>query len=235
MKLRFFMRYETDKMTDRSCQSGFSLLELCLALALFSVFIVAITGFFTTFQRRTATQQVVSDVVQQIRSALVFMAEDIKLAGADPSESKRFNVVTATDTEFTFDFDTPDPDPSAVPRFDGLLNTNPLNAAERVTYRFLNGNLQKILNLGLITSPAPEVENILQSVDFANSRFQYFDEDTNIIPDANGDGAVDKPEDIRSVQIDLTVKEKSGRDAPVSKSFTSRVMCRNLTFNAQRR
>lgn len=235
MEGQFFIQDNIKNKYFTSKQNGFSLIEVLVALALFSILIAMITVFFERFQRGATSQQVTSDVMQKARSGLNFMSEEMKLAGADPAESGNFDVVTATNSTFTFDFDVADPDPLADPRFDGQLNKDPLKAAERITYRFINGTLQRILNWNLITTPPPVFETVLDNVDTGNSRFVYVDEDGNQLPDANGDGAVDNPDDIRSILVTLTVRESAGRDGFISRTFTSRVMCRNLTFNAQRK
>ena len=62
-------------------QAGFSLVELMVALLLGSIVVVAAVSLFTTNQRTFQLQQGVSDVQQQGRFVLDYMAQDLRRMG----------------------------------------------------------------------------------------------------------------------------------------------------------
>lgn len=203
-------------------KKGFTLLEILIAMGVFAIISLIIVTFFDSFMRGSTSNQVTSDVLQKARSSIDLMNEDIKLAGLDPEGSKAFNLITVNATTFTFDFDAPD----ASSKFDGTLNTNPVNAPERLTYRFLNGNLERVTNLNLITTPAPVPEIVVSGVNMANSRFEYLDESGAATAVLN---------DIRLIRIVLSISGAAGRGSAVTRNLTSTVRCPNLYYNSQRR
>lgn len=205
-----------------TCQKGLTLVEILIAIGVLSIVSLIIMTFFDSFMRGSTTNQVTSDVLQKARSVIDLMNEEIRIAGLDPRGEKAFNIVTATSTTFTFDFDTPD----ASGVFDGMLNTNSSNPSERTTFRFLNGNLERVANLGLIATPTPVPENLVTGVNMANSRFEYLDEDGSITTVLNN---------IRTIRIVLALTSPAGRGSSVSRTLTTTVRCPNLFYNAQRR
>ena len=58
--------------------------------------------------------------------------------------------------------------------------------------------------------------------------FSYFDAANNDLGDPVPD---DQLEDIRTVEILMTIWESAGRDEPVERTLTRRVECRNMAFN----
>ncbi|WP_027358298.1 PulJ/GspJ family protein [Desulforegula conservatrix] len=197
--------------------NGFTLIELLVAIAIFSIISVGMVTIFDSLQRGYTTQQVTSDVIQKARSALSFMMEEIKYAGLDPKESGNFNVVTATDKIFTYEFDTRD----ETTDFNGTRDDSDVRP-ERKTFRFNNGILEYVDNLGLTKQANPET---LVPETGPDSVFQYLNSEG--LPTTNIN-------DIRAVRVILTVRELSGRSGTVSRTLESMVLCRNLLFNSQR-
>lgn len=213
-----------------SKEKGLTLIELLVALALFSVVLAIIWAVFDPFQRGYTEQQVTMDVVQKARGSVSFIIEDIKLAGLDPTESGNFQIQTATATDFTYDFDAPDADN----KFDGELDlTLGSDKPERRTYSLDGGTLYQYENLAtpaVADYPAknePEWERLISGIDMASSRFEYLDEDGNILNPV-------VIADIRAVRVTLAVSQPSGRGGSVSRTMTAMALCRNLHFNAQR-
>lgn len=220
---------KNDDWLYKDQENGFTLVELLIAMAVFGIISAIIGTFFASFQRGTTEQMAASDALQKARGALNFLAEEIKVAGLDPEESGNFNIVTATASTFTFEFDTPDPSPTATRRFDGAVNLNSANQAERITYRFLNNRLERLENQGLATTPNPPStvpEILVPEIDPANSGFVYRD----------ATGAVTAvPGNIRNIDINLAVLEDSGMGNKTSRTLSLRVLAKNLIFNGQRR
>lgn len=225
------MKYTFSKLVKKVFDSpldnkGFTLIEIVIAVVMFTILSTVMVAVFVPFNRNNTDQQVITDVVQKLRSALAYMEAEIKLAGLDPEESNNFEVETADSTVFTYDYDTPDPANDNI--FDGVLNAS-ATRPERKTFRFLNGRLEEVTNLGLI-DPAP-VETLIPSVDAANSSFVYLDEDRNIIPTPV---SVTRLGDIRMIRIVLSAEQPSGRSGNIARTMDTLVLCRNLYFNSQR-
>lgn len=218
-----FIRDRIKVINKNQGNTGFTLIELLIAMAVFAIISVVIVTVFDRFLRGYTTQQVTSDVIQKARGALVMMTADIKLAGLDPRETGNFSIVTADPTLFTYDFDT-----QQAGVFNGVRDTS-TTTPERRSYRFLNGKLEQLDNLGLVS--APQTDTLIPEIDTANCRFEYLKADRSII--AAPVAAASLP-DIVFVRVVLAVKERAGRDGYVTRTMDSLVLCRNMQFNAQR-
>ena len=65
-------------------------------------------------------------------------------------------------------------------------------------------------------------------------QFRYFDGDNSDLMDyglSPPQVPADELIDIRTVEIQITVEQPAGIDAPVSRTLTRRVECRNMAFN----
>jgi hypothetical protein len=81
----------------------------------------------------------------------------------------------------------------------------------------LNGNLlEQTSDLG----SGPVTATLLDNV--TDLTFTYLDQGDNLLPEPV---AVDQ---IRTVLISLTVQRPAGREGPVSRTYSTRVRCRNL-------
>ena len=69
------------RMTALIRQAGFSMVELMVALLLGSIVVIAAVSLFTTNQRTFQLQQGLSDVQQQGRFALDYLAQDLRRLG----------------------------------------------------------------------------------------------------------------------------------------------------------
>jgi hypothetical protein len=92
---------------------------------------------------------------------------------------------------------------------DKNMDGDTADAAEDVAYVFTGGNLQLTDDQG--------TETLSQFV--TSFLFTYFDRDGV---------ATTNEEDIRSVEISITVREPAGRAKWVSRTYNTRVRCRNL-------
>ena len=126
-----------------SKQSGFSLIELMVAMVVGILALAAIYGAFQSQQRAQATQQMVVDMQQNARAALAFMTREIRMAGYQPTSHDGVDNDSANGID--------DPGESNVQGFvtarsDIIKFTLDLNADgddnddnESITYGFSNG------------------------------------------------------------------------------------------------
>ena len=182
---------------------GFTLIELLVAMAVASIMLAAVVSLFTTLERSYTRQNAAANVQQVARAGVDFMAQSIRMAGLDPDQTGDFGITVAAATSITFSAD---------------LDLNGSVAGETISY-FLNGDeLQS--NLGAV----PLVEN----VDINNGpglSFTYLAADDSILAAPVVDRAA-----IRTVQIELTVREPAGRGETVARTYATEVRCRNLGF-----
>ncbi len=192
---------------------GFTLIELLVSLVIISIVSVAIFGVFSIASRSYTTQGVSADVQQSIRAAMEVMLQDIRTAGLDPTSSNNFSIEWAEITKLRFTSDSID---AGLGDFNGELeDTN----SERITYALQGIELNQIL----YETTASENSQPLIS-DTQNLTFTYFDADGN---DLGSPVPALQLADIRTINVSITVEEPAGIDAPVSRTLTKQVKCRN--------
>jgi prepilin-type N-terminal cleavage/methylation domain-containing protein len=191
---------------------GFSLVELLVGLAVFSLVGLVLTHQLTFGSRVNTKQSAVARAQQSLRAARLMINQDIRLAGLDPRVTFGFGFEEATPTKFrvTADLDG-----------DGVVDNS---GAERVTYEIPAGarELQKILYEGTasqVTAP------LLDRVDPTASGFVYLD--ANDLPIASPVAAA-QLDNIRAVVVNLSVEEVAGREGIVNRESSGRVLCRNM-------
>ena len=155
-----------------------------------------------------------------------FMLQDIRLAGLDPLDSANSGITLAevTSIEFTADrnMNGQIDDPDLGDASDGESDL------ERIEYRYDGNNLLEMLLRKSDTTLVSQ-DTLLDSA--TGLTFGYLDEDENDLIDY----ALTPPQvpanqlaDIRTVVISLTTERPAGRNDPVSRTYTTRVRCRNL-------
>lgn len=191
---------------------GFSLVELLVGLAIFSIVALVLTHQLTFGSRINTEQNAVARAQQSLRAARLMINQDIRLAGLDPKVTFRFGFEEATPTKFrlTADFNE-----------DGIVDDS---GAERVTYIIQAGTreLDKILYEGSanqVTAP------LVDRINPAASGFTYLRGDGTLLP--NPVPATNLNE-IRSVRVNLAVEEMAGRGGIVNRDSSGQVMCRNM-------
>jgi type IV pilus assembly protein PilW len=101
-----------DKMktqhTNNLKESGFTLIELFMVLALSGVIMSSIYSVYISQQRAYIMQQENVSMQQNIRGAMYFMEREIKMAGYDQTESGIDGVRTADRALFEFEMDIHD-------------------------------------------------------------------------------------------------------------------------------
>jgi prepilin-type N-terminal cleavage/methylation domain-containing protein len=194
------------QIKNRTLRSaGFTLVEVLVCIAILSVLFGTIYRTFDTFNRSYAKENVKAGVQQKSRIGIDLMARDIRLAGLDPlgSASAGFNPANTSTTSIQFTADL---------NYDGDLD----DPFEDMIYA-LNGNLlEQTSDLG----SGPVTATLLDNV--TDLTFTYLDQGDNLLPEPV---AVDQ---IRTVLISLTVQRPAGREGTVSRTYSTRVRCRNL-------
>ena len=184
---------------------GFTLVEVMVSIAILSILFGTIYRTFDVFTRSYAKENVKAGVQQKTRIGIDLMARDIRLAGLDPLSSANagFNAANTNSTSIQFTADL---------NYDGDLD----DPFEDIRY-FLNGNqLQQTADLGT----GPVTDTLLDNV--IGLTFTYLNEtDTPLAEPVATD-------EIRTVLISLTLQREAGRDEPISRTYTSRIRCRNL-------
>jgi type IV pilus assembly protein PilW len=195
-------------------KKGFSLNELLVAMVIMSVVSSAIYGVFSISGRSYTTQSVTADVQQSVRSAMELMLQDIRAAGLDPTASGNFGIELAEAEKLRFTSDSID---AGLNDFNGTLDdTN----SERITYVRQSTQLNQILYETTDSeSSAPLIRDV------KNLKFTYFDADGN---DLGSPVPPAQLSDIRTINVSITVEEPAGRNAPVRRTLTNGVKCRNM-------
>lgn len=89
---------------DRNRQRGFTLIELLVAMAIASMLMAVVAVAFTGQSKSYNSQQDIISLQQDMRSALLFLANEIRMAGYDPA-GKDAKILVANATTFQFSQD----------------------------------------------------------------------------------------------------------------------------------
>ncbi len=183
-------------------EGGFSMVEMLLVLAALSILFGAIYSGFERLNRSYTAENVKAAAQQSARIGVEMMVQDIRLAGLDPLGIAGAGIVQATPTRLQFTADG---------NYDGDVE----DEFENITYELNGTRLEQSNHLG--------TEVLLDNV--SELRFAYFDADGQ--PIAEADIASRRP-DIRVIEITLTINRPAGNNPEVSRTYTTRVRCRNL-------
>ena len=220
------------------CRKGFTLVDILVGLAMASVLMAATISLFTTMGRSYTTQNVAADVQQVARAGIELMIQQIRMAGFDPAGSAAAAIVPNFDDTSVFDDahrgQVADTDAIQIAftmdadmdgRIDNCRNGDgtvkcPVEddniENELIAYRLNNGVIEKYRGASGTTNPYWEA---LTEQNVSNLTFNYFDRNNNPTTD---------PGSIATVEISLTMQEPAGRGGTVSRTYSTRVRCRNI-------
>ena len=181
--------------------SGFTVTELVLALAIMMMVMAAMVSLLISLNRVYAAQNVAAGVQQVTRAGINIMTRNIRMAGLNPLKINRIGILEASVNKIRFQQDT---------NGSGTIETG---QNEDIAY-LSNANNQLIRQKdGNFRSNKSLVDHV------KDLTFKYFDrddEETSIL------------DDIHTVEISLTVREPAGKDKFISRTYSTRVICRNL-------
>lgn len=203
MKSRFISLHHLKKNNYLilSANGGFTITELVLTLAIMVMVIPAMISLMISMNRTYRKQNVAAGIQQVTRAGIDIMSRSIRMAGLNPLHINQIGIVEASERKIRFQLDL---------NGSGGIETG---QNEDIAY-LLNGKNQLIRQKdGNPRSNKSLIDHV------KNLRFKYFDRD----------GAeTSVPDDICMVAISLTVREPAGKGNFLSRTYTTRVICRNM-------
>jgi type IV pilus assembly protein PilW len=180
---------------------GFTLTELVLALAMMMMVMAAMVSMLISLNRTFTTQNVTAGVQQVTRAGINIMTRDIRMAGLNPLKINQIGILEASVDKIRFQHDT---------NGNGTIESD---QDEDIAY-LLNRNHQLIRQKDGNTRSNKSLINHVEDLTF--KYVNRNDEETSIL------------DDIHSVEISLMVREPAGNNKFVSRTYSTRVICRNL-------
>ena len=188
----------------RMGDQGFTVAEFLIACALLSVLMAIMVKFFTLINYTYTTQNAAASVQQVVRTGIDIMTQNIRMAGFNPLQLAGVGIQadsSADSIRFSYDKNA-----------DGIIDDE--NDAEDndevVRYLHEDNQLKRQLGDG-------NRIGILDNV--TDLTFTYLDENDQVTADSNA---------IKTVEISMTVSVPAGRRKTVSRTYATRVLCRNL-------
>jgi prepilin-type N-terminal cleavage/methylation domain-containing protein len=196
------------KIRQLDNKNGFTLIELAVVIAIMSIVLGAIYSVFAATNRSATNNEVIAEVMQNLRTSIDFMEQDIRMAGLDRFGTANAGIEAATVNNLRFSADL---------NMDGVLNDN----HERITYFYdaANNRLRQCLWEGTVNDWQTVSENV------TNFQFSYLDADDNLIAFPIADLSI-----IRTVEVSMRVEQPAGRSGQVERTIDKRILCRNLSF-----
>jgi type IV pilus assembly protein PilW len=193
------------KMTYRHsfASNGFSLFEILVALTIMLLVMSGIIKLFTSLNRTYTRQNVAAGIQQVTRAGIDIMTRNIRMAGLNPLKFEPVGIVEASPRKIRFEMDL---------NGSGTIETG---AAIREDVAYLLNTKKQLIQQydGNKRSNRSLLDNV------SELRFEYLDADDQ---ETNNLAA------IRTVDVSLTVREASGMGQFMSRTYSTRVICRNL-------
>jgi type IV pilus assembly protein PilW len=191
-------------------QHGFTLIEILVTMVIVGIVMTAIYSVYASQQKSYLTQEKVTAMHQNLRSAMYYMEREIRMAGCDPTGDSGAGIVTANANLIRFTEDVRGKDDTDPP--DGDTG----DAAEDITYSLADADGDGDMDLVRDTQAGEPVAERIIAENIASVNFTYLDVDGNITGSLSA---------IRFVQISLTAATEDNENNSV---LTTRIHCRNL-------
>ncbi len=237
------------KIKDGKEESGFTLLELVIAMFLAVIVSTAIYMAYNSQHKSYTVQEQVSAMQQNLRAAMYFLQKDIRMAGSDPAlkaggggqAGAEILTANAAELEFTMDItggendgvdndkdgqiDSADPDGEW---FDGELG----GTGEQVRFKLDNDGDDDGVADGFPCNLARAMgggglQDIAENIEILN--FVYLDEDGNQLDDDGAGNVVASMDDIRQVRVTITARSDR-RDPEFTSASGDNFRRRTLTM-----
>jgi len=200
-------------------QSGFALVELLIALAIASVALAAVFSVYWSVTKSSTSNEVTAEVLQNLRTSVVILEQDLRMAGLDRFGTASSGIESATATSIRFTADR---------NMDGTINVADLSDGiqevdlERITYSYdaANKRLRQCLSEG---TTGESWDTVAENV--TGFQLAYFDSNDAALAVPVVDSTL-----IRSATLSMAVTEPAGFNRTVSRTLTKRILCRNLSF-----
>jgi type IV pilus assembly protein PilW len=145
------------KIEKRKTTSGFTLIELIIAMSLGLIVLGSLYGVFTMQNRTASVQEQIADMQQNARAGLEILMKDIRMAGYNPSKktlwtsgvAPAITAATANSLSIVADLNG-----------NGNTTTNTSNLEETITYDLYNDNGVSCLGRTSNDARQPVVEYI---------------------------------------------------------------------------
>jgi type IV pilus assembly protein PilW len=191
-------------------EHGFTIVEVIVSLLIASIVMTAIYSVYTVQQKSYMTQEQVTAMHQNLRSAMYYMEREIRMAGCDPTGEAGAGIVTANLNLLRFTEDTR-----------GKGNTDPPDGDtgdpnEDITYSLADGDGDGDTDLVRDTQAGEDIHDRVIAENIASLNFTYLDVNGNTTASLSA---------IRFVQISLTVATEDNAN---TSALTTRINCRNL-------
>jgi prepilin-type N-terminal cleavage/methylation domain-containing protein len=209
------------KQTEPSkSPNGFTLIEVLVTMAMATLILAAVFTVFANYTRSNNIQTITADIQQDINAGISFMEQDIRSAGLNPRElTSGVGFTAASSTAFTFTSDNDFNGQVAVDDPGTVVNELVTSPDESITYTY--NAVARTLTRTNLAGPQLVLGNVFAL------EFTYYDNNSKInvnpIPAAS-------LEDIRAVNINITLSESSKRYGTFSRRIETRVFCRNMNL-----
>lgn len=204
-------------MRKNTIESGFTLIELMVAMVIGLIVIGSIYGLFISEQKMYSLQDQMIEMQQNVRSSMDTITKKLQMAGYDSNETEKFGITDssfsdsktaglslAADTELYFTTDNSDLDGNGVVDNNGVIDNT---WDERFGFK-IEANTLKTANISTVDGSITSWRNVAENIESMTVTYKY----------ANGSsssGTTDLPnngvsgknfKDIRVVTVLLTAR-----------------------------